>query len=250
MLSSQERMHFNGLRSHFYLSARILYLFDQYQNGSFLFGYAIELIFKQALLENGNMDKKLQYGHDLKQLFEECKKIKEFQNIQVPEDFVDFSNSLFQIRYPSYQKKESEKAMARNKVIGWEKNLLFCYDDYFQQLDEALYNFTNDHYSSTILLLFAGIDNLNTQFVLHYNSPVLRHYELYKERTKMFFKKNISAIHLLKNDPEYFWMGKNEKNPLADFTSSLERRELQSFKFPGNVIRDKNGNITNIEFFF
>ncbi len=131
MLSIQERINFNGLRTDYYISGRMLFLHNQYSTGAIMFGYAIESFFKQTLLEFGNKNKKLQHSHNLKILFQSCKDKGAFEDVEVPIDFIDFSNSVFQMRYPITQIKEALKTYDRDNVLGFEKTYLFCYDDYF-----------------------------------------------------------------------------------------------------------------------
>ncbi|QEH39414.1 hypothetical protein [Chitinophaga sp. XS-30] len=248
MLTIQERISFNGLRTDFYKSARMLYLQDQLWTGSMLFGYAIESILKQTLLELGNKKHKLQHSHDLKLLFNSCKEKGVFNDVNVPDDFIDFSNSLFQMRYPSTVIKESHKAYDRNSIIGLQKTYLFCYDDLFQQLDESLYKFTVDHYSSSILKIFAGINDSDKLYGLYFNCPVLKKYDKYKKMTHSFFPENKSALKLLENDANYFWTDGSNYNIYAGLEYYSQSEELSRFKFPGKVHRDKNGNITAFEF--
>jgi hypothetical protein len=248
MLSLQDRISFNGLRTHYYESARMLYLHDQLWTGSMLFGYAIESFLKQTLLELGNKKHKLQHSHDLKLLFNSCKDKGAFKYVEVPDDFIDFSNSLFQMRYPSTVIKESHKAYDRNNTIGVEKSLLFCYDDFFQQIDESLYTLTGDHYSSSVLKIFAAINDTDKLYGLYCNAPVLENYQLYKERIKEFFPTNKKSLAMLENEAEYFWNDGSNFKIYAGLDHYSQNRELLKFKFPGKVHRDKHGNITALEF--
>jgi len=247
MTSQEQRRYFNTLRVNYFLSARILFLFNQFHNGCILYGYAIELVFKQSLVELGNKDDKLRKSHNLVLLLRKCQSKGLFKGILATNDFIEYSNSLFQMRYPSTERKESLKAIKMNKAIVWDKNLLFLYDDYFQQIDEALYQHTNDWQSCAILRLFAGIDDSKNQMGLHYNSAILRNIELYRERLKKYYPNNTASIQTLENDAAYFWKCPFDKIPYADFAQSLENRDISSFTFPGKVTRDKSGRIISIE---
>lgn len=240
--------YFNPLRTEYYVSGRTMYLHDNLSIGSILFGYAIESMLKETLLFAGNTKHKLQHSHDLKVLFNACLDKGIFTSVEVPSDFIDFSNSLFQMRYPSTQISESLKAYDRNKTIGLTKSYLFCYDDFFRQLDEAFFQVSQEPYSSSILRVFAGLQENKRHFGLYFNSAVLQHYELYKERINKFFAPNKSAIKLLENNAEFFWSDGYNYNIYADLNHYSKNRELLKFKFPGNVIRDKDGNITHLEF--
>jgi len=248
MLSIQERVNFNGLRTNYYVSGRMLFLHNELSTGAIMLGYAIESFFKQTLLELGNKNQKLQHSHDLKFLFESCKKKGAFNDVQVPNDFIDFSNSVFQMRYPSTQIKEALKAYDRNNVIGLELTYLFCYDDFFQQLDESLFSLTKDHYSSSILKIFAGINEKQRQYGLYFNSAVLKNYEVYRERTKVHFAPNKEAIKALNNEADFFWTDGYDYHIYADLKYYIANRELLKFKFPGEVIRDEKGKITHLKF--
>lgn len=190
MLNSQQRVAFNYLRTEFYVSARMLFLNDQCWTGCIMYGYALESFFKQSLLECGNTKMKLQHSHDLILLFDECKKKGLFQIVQAPQDFVDYANSLFQMLYPSSSKKETLKAMDRNNVMSTTKTYMFCCDEFFQQLDEGLFQFTNDHYSSSVMKLYAGINERDAQSGLYCNYAALKDYEKYRARSAKFFIPN------------------------------------------------------------
>jgi hypothetical protein len=226
----------------------MLYLHDQFWTGSMLFGYAIESFLKQALLELGNSKHKLQHSHDLKLLFNSCIDKGVFKDVEVPVDFIDFSSSLFQMRYPSTVIKESHKAYGRNNTIVVGKFLLFCYDDFFQQIDESLYALTGDHYSSSVLKIFAGINGNDKLYGLYCNAPVLKNYQLYKERTKEYFPNNKESLAMLENDAEYFWNDGNNFKIYKGLDHYSQNRELMKFKCPGKILRDKHGNITAFEF--
>lgn len=244
----KQRNYFNPLRTEYYVGGRTMYLHDNLSVGSILFGYAIESILKETLLFLGNSNKKLQCSHDLKILYNSCLDKGAFTLVEVPVDFIDFSNSLFQMRYPSTAIKETIKAYDKNKTIGLKKSYLFCYDDFFQQLDEAFYQLSQEPYSSSILRIFAGLQENKRHFGLYFNTPALSNYELYRERINKYFTPNKGAIKLLENEAEYFWSDGYDYNIYADLNYYSNNRELPKFKFPGNVIRDKNGNITHLQF--
>lgn len=245
MLSFQDRIDFNSLRTDFYVSGRMLFLNDQCWSGSVMYGYAIESFLKQALLESGNKRMKLQHSHDLGLLFNECKKRELFLQVQVPQDFIDYASSLFQMRYPSTSKKETLKAMERNNVMSVTKTVLFCYDELFQQLDEFFFQFTQDAYSSSVLKVFAGINSRDCQYGLYCNYAALKHYNEYKVRIERFFEKNREANAMLAaNTPEYFWGDAKLYKIYAGLDHYINNPELHQFKFPGKVIRDKDGLIT------
>jgi hypothetical protein len=247
MLSVQERVHFNYLRTEFYVSGRMLFLNDQCWTGAIMYGYAIESFLKQALLEAGNKKIKLQHSHDLKLLFNECKQKGLFNDIQVPEDFIDYSNSLFQMRYPSSSKKEALKAYEHDNVMSVTKTYLFCYDEYFQQLDEAVYNFTNDPYSSSVLKVFARITSREAQFGLYCNSAALEYYDLYRQRIGKYFPKNMEANELLQNSVDYFWGDAHGFKIYATLEHFIHNHELPKFRFPGKLYRDEFGKVTKLE---
>ena len=110
----KQRNYFNPLRTEYYVSGRTMYLHGNLYVGSILFGYAIESILKEALLFVGNSKPKLQHSHDIKVLFNSCLDKGVFTSVEVPPDFIDFSNSLFQMRYPSKVISESLKAYEKN----------------------------------------------------------------------------------------------------------------------------------------
>ncbi len=244
----QQRLYFNQLRTEYYVSGRTMFLHDNLSVGSLLFGYAIESLLKETLLFLGNKNMKLQHSHDLKLLFNSCINKGAFLNVQVPEDFLDFSNSLFQMRYPSIQVSETLKAYDRNNTITQTKHHLFCYDDFFQQIDEGFFQLTQDPYSSTILRIFAGLNSEKRFFGLYFNSAALKEYEIYKERVKKYFSSNKDAIKLLDNEAEYFWTDGYDYNIYADLKHYADNRELLKFTFPGKVIRDENGRIIKLQF--
>jgi hypothetical protein len=245
MLTFQQRIDFNYLRTEFYVSARMLFLNDQCWTGCILYGYALESFFKQGLLESGNKKMKLQHSHDLTLLFDECKKKGLFQEVRVPQDFVDYANSLFQMRYPSSSKKETLKAMERNNVMSTTKPYLFCYDELFQQLDEALFEYTKDHYSSSVLKVYAGINERDPQYGLYCNYAALSNYEQYKNRVAQFFIPNRDANRLLaSNKADFFWGDAKGFKIYAGLDYYINNPELDKFKFPGTVFRDKDGLIT------
>lgn len=226
----------------------MLFLHDQLWTGAIQFGYAIESFFKETLLLFGNKNQKLQRSHDLSLLLKSCQDKGAFNDIEAPNDFIDFSNSLFQMRYPSKETKETLKAYDRNNTITMEKAYLFCYDDYIQQLDESLYKITNDPYSSTILRIFAGVNEREKLYGLYFNSAALKKYDTYKERVKLYFAPNKEAIETLNHEPNYFWTDGHNYKIYADLNYYANNRELPKFKFPGKVYRDINGRITKLEF--
>lgn len=244
----KQRNYFNPIRTEYYVSGRTMYLHDNLSVGSILFGYAIESILKETLIFLGNSNKKLQHCHDLKILFNSCIDKGAFTLVEVPVDFIDFSNSLFQMRYPSKEITETLKAYDRNKTISLIKSYLFCYDDFFQQLDEAFFQLSQDPYSSSILRIFAGLQRNKRYFGLYFNAPTLQNYKLYRERINKYFAPNTEAIKLLENEAEYFWSDDFDYNIYSNLNYYSKNRELRKFKFPGNVIRDKNGNTMHLEF--
>ena len=226
-----------------------MYLHDNLWVGSILFGYAIESIFKDAALFLGNTNKKVQNSHDLKFLFKSCRSKGAFTNVEVPEDFLDFANSLFQMRYPSIEISETLKAYAKDKTISVNKHYLFCYDDFFHQLDEEFFKLSHEPYSSTILRIFAGLSEGKRHLGLYFNSEVLKNYDLYKERMNKYFPLNKAALKLLNdNNAEYFWTDGHNYSIYADLNHYANNRELPKFVFPGKVVRDKNGNILQLHF--
>jgi len=240
--------YFNPLRTEYYVSGRSEFLHDNLSVGSILLGYAIESILKETLIRLGNKSEKLQHSHNLKLLFQSCIDKGAFANIQVPEDFLDFSNSLFQMRYPSVTVSETLKAYDRNNTISLTKEYLFSYDDFFQQLDEELFKITQDAYSSTILRIFAGLTKEKRHFGLYFNMPALKNYDIYKERVNKYFAPNKQAISLLENDADYFWTDGYNYNIYAGLEYYKTQTPLANFKFPGEVIRDKTGKITHLVF--
>lgn len=245
----RQKPYFNALRTEYYLGGRMLFLHDQLWTGAIQFGYAIESFFKETLLFLGNRNQELQYSHDLSLLLNSCQQKGAFNDLEVPDDFIEYSNSLFQMRYPSSGIKETLKAYDRNNVIAVEKSYLFCYDDYIQQLDESLFKITNDPYSSTILRIFAGVNKKEKQYGLYFNSTALKRFDTYKERVSLYFSPNKEANETLKNnDAIFFWTDGYDYKIYADLNYYSNNRDLLKFKFPGKVHRDSNGVITKLEF--
>jgi hypothetical protein len=240
--------YFNPLRTEYYVSGRSELLHDNLSVGSILLGYAIESILKETLIRFGNNKPKLQHSHNLKLLFQSCLDKGAFNKIQVPDDFLDFSNSVFQMRYPSVAISETLKAYDRNNAISLTKEYLFSYDEFFQQLDEELFQITQDAYSSTILRIFASLSKEKRQFGLYFNVPALKNYDKYKERVKKYFTSNKEAISLLENEPNFFWTDGYNYNIYAGFEFYKTQTPLANFKFPGKVVRDKTGRITHLVF--
>ncbi len=240
------RVRFNSLRKDYLITGRVSYLTRLSFVACINLGYAIESYLKQGLIELGNKNTGLQKSHDLKKLFNACVVKGLYKNIEVSEDFLDYCNSVFQMRYPSSTINECLRAYQRDKIINLSSDYILAYDDLIAQLDEALLDYTEDYYSSSIVFITCNINEHSSRLFYHHNLYALKRFEKYKEIVIKNYPNNKSAINELNNGPDYFWS--YDKTSRLFYVSiaeaeSLHPKPAKGFKFPGTLIRNAEGKV-------
>jgi hypothetical protein len=183
-------------------------------------------------------------------LYHACRENGIYSNVSVSEDFLDYANSLFQMRYPISTIEETRNATARNNVLGMSWDFLLAYDDFLFQLDLALLSYTNDRYSSSINIICTEAHQPKSHLFLYQNIFTLNKLHTFTAILEQHYPNNTDALAALL-DRNRFWTA-NEVSPIfyTDYHTALNlyANAAKNFVFPGNVRRDPEGNVIAFEF--
>lgn len=160
------------LRFDYYLAGRTLLFSNQLQTGVLMLGYAIEAHLKQLLSSAPSFKMKLQFGHDFYGAFNELKDKGYLADVRVSDDLLYFVEDNFHRRYPIQTEQTIERANSRGHAVCMSPTVIFAYDDFIMQLDDAV---TTHFETARASVLVRGIQNVDVsggQYFFHCNYAV------------------------------------------------------------------------------
>ena len=183
MINSKQREKYRMIRYDYYHAGRLLHMMGNFHGGCIMLGYTVETTMKAGLIEvlseeQQNKNRILNQSHDVKKIFNECRKHGIFEDVRVSRDFLEHINNNFQ-RYPSQMKKISEEANKHNTVLGNSVDWVYYYDDLIVQLDKHLINSTLDPSSSIIYHAIRVLETKYARDILRENAFALLKFEEY-----------------------------------------------------------------------
>lgn len=220
MVNSRQREKYRLLRYDYYHAGRLLHLMGNFHSGCIMLGYTVETTMKAGLMEvlseeQQEKNRILNSSHDVRKIFNECRKYRIFKDIRVSNDFLEHIDNNFQ-RYPSQMKKISEEADKQNTVLGNSVDWVYYYDDLVIQLDEQLLKRTSD---PSISIVYHAIRTLETKYardILRENAFALLKFDDYAAlvRQNMPDREDIrkSIENNLSNGAAFYW---NPDSPVA-----------------------------------
>lgn len=242
----EQRIRFAELRHQYYTAGRILFLSNCMRMGALMLGYAIESGLKHALNEREFRDKKILYDHDLRLLFHTCREQGAFLDVEVSPDLLEYANDLFDVRYPSQLAARSEDMIQRNRAMSTTPAILAAYDDLLVQLDTSLWNLTEDHRSSAVIIAARTSNSYDGRVFFHCNAPALTMLDRYLETVRKYYPTARADIEQLERGVEHLYYFDAMHIRFASFDRLKVAQPAKRFRYPGRVVRDSDGNITEL----
>ena len=175
-----------------------------FHSGCIMLGYTVETTMKAGLIEvlseeQQNKNRILNHLHDVRKIFNECRKHGIFEDIRVSRDFLEHINNNFQ-RYPSQMKKIWEESHKQNTVLGNSVDWVYYYDDLIVQLDEHLIERTSD---PSISIIYHAIRTLETKYardILRENAFALLKFDKYAALVRQNMPEREDLRKLIENN--------------------------------------------------
>jgi hypothetical protein len=249
MLGSYERNQFNDLRLEYLATGRAAMVYLMLWAGAINLGYAVESYLNQGMLELGIKKNIIQNSHDLRKKLKECRKLGLYKSVDSSNDFLQYVEWLFNMRYPTSFDKYGNFAYEIGKAISIDSATFHLYDDLICQLDDDLRGFVQSHSVSTLVRAAAISNEIKAKLIFYYNAPALSRLAEFTEIVERNFTTNFSAISELHKGENYFWnyFKLPDKNYMS-FDGAKNFYQSKNFKFPGKVVRNSKGVVTKIIF--
>ena len=219
-----QRMKFKELRFEYYVSGRMMWFSDTMSIASMLLGHSVELHIKQALIEHDSKlseDRKVARGHNLKSLYDMCKKRGIFSDVNVSDDLILYMSDLLNQRYPSQSIKTAKTAAKRGHAIGSSITLIQAYDDLVIQFDDSLRKKYGDEEMSIGMQASHYINRQQGRAFFHSNMSALRNLKEYSDYLKKEYDGAEERFKSEGQTPETIEYNlKNHKNRLSVFAGA------------------------------
>jgi hypothetical protein len=169
-----------------------------------MLAYAIEAHIKHNM--NSHQSKfprkhfsKLINKHDLPMLFQTCREVGLFSDVEVSQDLLRFAQDHFHRRYPSQTKQTIENARHRGHSVGMVIGVILAYDDFILQLDQSLWHTLHNVRASVALMGGRGANTAPGRFFFHSNYAAIELLEdikrMIKEDFSLFLKEEHERLH-------------------------------------------------------
>ena len=247
MVSSRQREKYRMVRYDYYHAGRLLHLMGNFHSACILLGYTVETTMKAGLMEvlseeQQNKNRILNQSHDVRKIFNECRKHGLFDDIRASRDFLEHINNNFQ-RYPSQMKKISEDATKQNTVLGNSVDWVYYYDDLVVQLDGCLLKITSD---PSISIIYHAIRVLETKYardILQENAFALLKFDDYAALVRQNMPERDDLRKTIEDNlsrgATFYW---NPDSPgvvtHADMTNVAKDYSANAFKLPKWKVSD------------
>jgi len=241
MVSSKQREKYRMVRYDYYHAGRLLHLMGNFHSGCIMLGYTVETTMKAGLMEvlseeQQNENRILNQSHDVRKIFNECRKHGLFEDIWVSRDFLEHINNNFQ-RYPSQMKRVAEEAGKQNTVLGNSVDWVYYYDDLGVQLDEHLLKRTSD---PSISIIYHALRVLETKYardILRENAFALLKFDDYAALVRQNMPEREDLRKTIKDNlskgATFYW---NPDSPgavtHADMINVVKRYSVSAFELP------------------
>lgn len=244
-MSSQidNREKWTDLKYEYYTAGRTLFLENQWNAGCLMLGYAIEGQFKHALNEIGYKIKDILYSHDLHLLWKECLQQSLFGDVEVSEDFIEYTNDHFDQRYPSQRHAKIAQMWERDHAMGMAAYVLVIYDHLLIQLDNSLWAQTKDSTSSVGVRAACHATSHASRYFFHWNAPAISRIPVYLEAVRDRYPTHVDSILMLEAQRDKLWDFDRATTRFAPYEVLLASKPAKNYKFPVKVVRDANGRV-------
>lgn len=187
MFTSKEREQRRTIRYDYYHAGRLVWLSGNFFGASIMFGYAIESILKEGIIElideqthkrDKELTRVLWRSHDVRDIMKKCREYNLFNNVTFSEDFLEHVDNNFQ-RYHSQRKRVLNETSSKNIALANSSENILYYDDFIIQLDRYLLESVSDCNISIIYLAFLNLDTRNALEILRENAFALLKFDEY-----------------------------------------------------------------------
>lgn len=240
MTTSKEREKYKLVRYDYYHAGRVLHLMGNFHSACIMLGYAVETTMKAGLLEVLTNDEQKKNGilnrsHNIKNIYDECRRHDLFDNVRVSDDFVEHIYYHFQ-RYPSQMMEVWQNASKDNKEFANSIDWLYYYDDLIVQLDEYLLDKTSD---PMISIFYHAIRTLETKYardILLENAFAILKFNKYAE----LVRRNMPQRDDLKAEIEdnlskgavFYWNPSDKLRTYDQIAAIAEMYSASAFELP------------------
>jgi hypothetical protein len=226
---------FFNTRKEYYIAGRLLCFEGLFESSFLLFGYTIEFFFKAGLCEFGVDNRKILNSHNLIFLLKNCQANGIFNEIKVSDGFLDYSNDMFNQRYPSQKRILFEKIHSEKLMKSYAQLFINAYDDYIFQLDGKFQELIKNDNFSIGLSIAAQADNVQGRIFFHRNAYALSRHKMYLETVKKQFSMNIGSIAELEKGVDYLsnyqMIGPSNNFNIEQIITS---EPAKNFEYPSN----------------
>jgi hypothetical protein len=191
-------------RYDYYLAGRTLWFSNQMAASAIMLAYAIEAHIKHNMNAHrskfsGNLFSKLINKHDLPMLFQKCREVGLFSDVEVSDDLLRFAQDNFHRRYPSQTIQSAENAKHRGHSLGMHMGVILAYDDFVLQLDQSLLHTLHNVRASVAWMGGRGANTAPGRFFFHSNHTAVELLEdiinMIKEEFSIFLKEEHESLH-------------------------------------------------------